>query len=116
MRKSAFLLIASSLLLLSVSATSKAKLTYYWLCMESEESGSGSKNTVLGTCSGKKIATVTSHYAERVWTEGSGKLNDGRVINLGDCDCDHENGDYNCFTLLDKSKYPWGIGSSLITL
>jgi hypothetical protein len=89
-------------------AAKHAKWTYYWITLESEESGSGSKNTSLKTCNGKTIAKVTKHYAERVRMEGTGKLNDGRVINLGDCDCDDG---FSCFEAYDPRKYPWGIGS-----
>ena len=39
--------------------------------------------------------------------EGTGKLNDGRVVNLGDCDC---NDGFSCFETFDPNKYPWGMG------
>lgn len=41
--------------------------------------------------------------------EGTGKLNDGRVVNLGDCDCG--NG-FSCFEVYDSAKYPWGMGAN----
>ncbi|CDW79688.1 3d domain protein [Stylonychia lemnae] len=102
-------MLAMASLMLLTQASRHGKWTYYWICFESDESGSGPKNTQLKTCSGKTIATVTRHYAERVRMEGTGKLNDGKVINLGDCDC----GDgFECFVQIDENKYPWGIGSN----
>lgn len=78
----------------------KAKWTYYWITFESDESGSGEKDTFLSTPDGDKIAKVTRKYAERVKMEGTGKLRDGRVINLADCDI----GDgFNCFEVIDES-------------
>ena len=77
--------------------SSTVKWTYYAICFEGEESGSGKKDTTIGTCGGKAIAKVTRHYAERVHMEGTGKLLDGRVINIDGCDCDDKKGNFNCF-------------------
>ena len=41
--------------------------------------------------------------------EGTGKLNDGRVVNLGDCDC---GSGFKCFEIYDADRYPWGMGSN----
>lgn len=101
MRKALSFLALGSLVSLGALAT-KGKWTYYWICMEADESGSGAKDTVLGTCSGQKIATVTRHYAERVNVEGTGKLRDGRVINLSGCSCNPSKGNFNCFDVLDQ--------------
>jgi len=102
-------MIAMASLMLLTQASRHGKWTYYWICFESDESGSGPKNTNLKTCNGHTIATVTRHYAERVRMEGTGKLMDGRVVNLGDCDC----GDgFSCFESYDPRKYPWGIGAN----
>ena len=59
----AFSFITLGAVIVATAAAKNAKWTYYWLCFESEESGSGSKNTWLKTCSGKNIAKVTNHYA-----------------------------------------------------
>ena len=46
--------------------------------------------------------------------EGTGKLEDARFVNLGDClsKCNVKQGVYNCFELMDSGKYTWGIGSN----
>ena len=99
--------------LFSISLATRAKWTYYWNTFEKEESGSGAKDTWLRTCNGHNIKQVTRHYAERVHMEGTGKLGDGRFVNLGDClsKCDLSAGVFNCFELMDEGKYTWGIGS-----
>jgi len=108
MQKAISMISMASLMFLT-SAARNGKWTYYWICFESDESGSGPKNTDLKTCDGKTIATVTSHYAERVRMEGTGKLEDGRVVNLGDCDCGQG---FSCFSSFDDKKYPWGMGDN----
>ncbi|CDW73033.1 3d domain protein [Stylonychia lemnae] len=106
MRKT-FISLALSALLATTTFATQADLTYYWICFESDESGSGPKDTVLKTCGGKNIATVTNHYAKRIRVEGTGKLNDGRVLNIGGCDCGNS---FSCFEEIDQHKYPYGIG------
>eukprot|EP00347_Sterkiella_histriomuscorum_P009284 403341798 len=108
MRK-AITLMALSALYATTALANHGDLTYYWICYEADESGSGGKNTWLKTCDGNNIAKVTRHYAERVRVEGTGKLQDGRVINLSGCDC----GDgFSCFDEIDQNRYPFGIGGS----
>lgn len=96
----------------SVEAT-RAKWTYYYIAIEAEESGSGSKSTWLRTCKGKPIKQVTRYYAERVHMEGTGRLENGKMINLGDClsKCNLKSGQFDCFEEIDGSKFLWGIGS-----
>ena len=105
MSKRIFLLFIGSLLCLQTFGT---KWTYYYITFEDDDSGSGAKNTKIGTCDGKTLATVTSQYAKSARLEGTGKLSNGRVLNVGSCSC---NGGYYCFEELNESKYPWGIGS-----
>eukprot|EP00347_Sterkiella_histriomuscorum_P005940 403354680 len=107
--KKATTIITLAALLAATAVARHGKWTYYWICYESDESGSGAKDTWLKTCKGKNIAQVTRHYAERVRMEGTGKLNEGSVVNLGDCDCG--NG-FSCFEKFDAKKYPFGIGSN----
>ncbi len=108
MRKAISILGLSCLGAATVSAK-HGKWTYYWITFESDESGSGSRDTQLKTCNGKTIASVTRHYAERVRMEGTGKLRDGRVVNLGDCDC---GSGFKCFESYDAGRFPWGMGSN----
>ena len=108
MRKALSLMVLSALYA-ATAVADNAKLTYYWITFESDESGSGPKDTKLQTCSGQTIASVTYHYADRVRMEGTGKLNDGRVVNIGGCDC---GSGFRCFDVYDPRKYPWGIGSA----
>ena len=110
--KLAIVLALMSALLGAVEAA-KAKWTYYYIAIEKEESGKGAKNTWLKTCKGQPIKQVTRHYAERVHMEGTGRLEDGRMVNLADClgQCDLKKGQFNCFKEIDGQKYLWGIGS-----
>ena len=89
------------------------KQTYYYLANEADYSGSASLNIVDSSC--KKIATVSSNFYTAMCIEGSGKLKDGRVINYAKkCSCAAPCGYKSakiCYSVLDKSKYPWGAGS-----
>ncbi|MEO6420739.1 MAG: 3D domain-containing protein [Polyangiaceae bacterium] len=81
--------------------------TFYWLEVESEySSSSGSTDVYDPSC--RYLATVPSAFFNRVTVEGSGRLNDGNVINYaGGCDCANS----PCFASLGTSA-PWGVGSS----
>ena len=96
MKRILLALVCSSLAQIAISA--KSKWTYYYIAFEDDESGTGAKNTNIGTCKGENIATVTSQYAKSLAMEGTGKLNDGRVANSGSCSC---SGGYNCFEIID---------------
>jgi len=89
------------------------KQTYYYLANEADHSGSANTNIVDSSC--KKIATVSSSFYTALCIEGSGKLNDGRVINYAKkCSCASPCGYKSakiCYSVLNKSKYPWGAGS-----
>ena len=108
-----FISLISLAALVAVGSATKAKWTYYWNTFEKEESGSGAKDTWLKTCGGQNIKQVTRHYAERVHMEGTGKLENGKFVNLGDClsKCNLAQGRFDCFEVMDASKYTWGIGS-----
>lgn len=77
-------------------------LTFYWIALESDFPGV--KNTNLLTCDGQVIATVTAGFAESIGTEGTGKLDDGRVLNFGES--------YGCYVEIDQNQFPYGIGSN----
>ena len=73
-----------------------------------EEAAPSDATQMLGDCNGEPMVEVSDSYADEVRLEGTGRLMDGRVINLGDCDC----GDgYNCFMWIDEGTSPWGLGS-----
>ncbi|PRP96087.1 3D domain-containing protein [Enhygromyxa salina] len=81
-------------------------LTYYWVSHEADFDPPAS--TTIGTCAGQRIATVPAGFARALKLEGSGKLLDDRVVNIGGCGC----GDgYDCFAVLDPARFVWGQGS-----
>jgi hypothetical protein len=81
-------------------------LTYYWVTYEGDFDPPAT--TDIGTCDGQTIATVPAAYASTLALEGSGKLLDERIVNIGGCDC---GGGYDCFAVLDPLQFPWGQGS-----
>jgi hypothetical protein len=81
-------------------------LTYYWVAYEGDFDPT--PTTDVGTCGGQTIATVPTEFADALKLEGSGKLLDGRMINIGGCGC---GGGYDCFIELDPVRFPWGQGS-----
>jgi 3D (Asp-Asp-Asp) domain-containing protein len=81
-------------------------LTYYWVTYEGDFDPPA--NTDIGTCDGQTIATVPAAYASALGLEGSGKLLDERIVNIGGCGC---GGGYDCFAVLDPLQFPWGQGS-----
>lgn len=68
----------------------------------------GTPDTSLGTCGGSPLATVVQEFADAVALEGTGKLLDDRVLNIGGCGC---MGGYDCFLEIDAMAFPWGMGS-----
>lgn len=81
-------------------------LTYYWVTHESDFDPA--PTTKIGTCSGQTIATVPTKFANALKLEGSGKLLDDRMVNIGGCSC---GGGYDCFAVLDAARFGWGQGS-----
>jgi 3D (Asp-Asp-Asp) domain-containing protein len=51
---------------------------------------------------------VCPDFAEAARLEGTARLVDGRMINIGGCSCA---GGYDCFVVLDTDTYPWGMGN-----
>lgn len=78
------------------------KMTYYWVAQEAQ----GSRGTVAivdKTC--KRVARVTRSFRRRLQMEGSGKLNDGRMITkAGGCKCEGP-----CFWVAGED-HRWGSG------
>ena len=81
-------------------------LTYYWVSYEGDFAGSA--DTDIGDCSGAVLATVTNEFARALRLEGSGRLLDGRMLNIGGCSC---GSGFFCFAVLDPALFPWGMGS-----
>jgi 3D (Asp-Asp-Asp) domain-containing protein len=81
------------------------QLTYYWVTQEADFDGAD--DTALGTCESAFIADVPYAFATSIRTEGTGKLEDGTMLNI-DCDC---GGGFDCFVELGE-EFPWGMGSA----
>ncbi len=83
------------------------RVTYYWIAFEREHKGP--KDVPLIDCLGKVLATVTDSFAREVSLEGTGVLEDGRVLNLQE---EHPEARHGwCFFEVDRSEAPWGWGS-----
>lgn len=81
-------------------------LTYYWVSYEGDFAAGATIE--IGTCGGAPIASVRAGFADALKIEGSGKLLDERMVNIGGCGC---GGGYDCFVELDGVEFPWGQGS-----
>jgi 3D (Asp-Asp-Asp) domain-containing protein len=89
------------------------KHTFYKLA--EEKNYSGPRDTPIYTPDGQLIARVSSGFAFDLSLEGSGKLDDGRVVNYssngGTCQTPPGyHGVRSCYRVLDASVYPWGRG------
>ncbi len=88
-------------------------VTYYYLAREADHSGAA--DTTLYDASCAAIAKVPAAFADAVCVEGSGQLADGRVINYArSCSCGRPcpTGGTVCYAVLDKARYPWGMGAA----
>lgn len=83
------------------------RVTYYWVSYEGDFTCSEA-DTDLATCDGETIARVCREFAEAARMEGTARLLDGRMINIGGCGC---SGGFSCFVVLDTALYPWGMGN-----
>jgi 3D (Asp-Asp-Asp) domain-containing protein len=80
-------------------------LTYYWVT--AEDDFPGTKDTTLYDDSCGVIAVVTSGFADSLSVEGTGRLSDGRVVNVsGSCSCATS----PCYGVVD-AQHPWGYGA-----
>jgi 3D (Asp-Asp-Asp) domain-containing protein len=81
------------------------RFTYYWVA---EERSRKSARTPLYNSRCRRIATVNKRFAKRLIMEGTGRLLDGRMLNIGGaCKCPTS----PCVVVLDQ-KHPWGAGSA----
>ncbi len=82
-------------------------LTYYWVASQADYTGAN--DTILCDVSTQTLATVPLAFANALRIEGTGKLTDGRLLNIGgSCAC--PSGMTTCYIVLDPTKYPWGLG------
>lgn len=83
------------------------QLTYYWVTQQSDYSGAN--DTPICGVSANVLATVPLAFANALKLEGTGRLTDGRLLNVGgSCQC--PSGMTTCYIVLDQTKYPWGVG------
>lgn len=82
-------------------------LTYYWVTNQADYSGAN--DTVLCDTKANPLSTVPLAFAQALALEGTGRLTDGRLLNVGgSCAC--SSGMRTCYDVLDPAKYPWGLG------
>ncbi|MFH1530320.1 MAG: hypothetical protein ABIK09_06240 [Pseudomonadota bacterium] len=85
------------------------RVTYYWIAFERNHKGP--KDVPLIDCQGKVLATVAASFSKEVSLEGTGVLEDGRVLNLQE---EHPAArDGWCFFEVDRAEAPWGWGSNV---
>lgn len=81
------------------------QLTYYWVT--AEDDFTGTKDTTLYDDACGTIAMVRTAFADALAVEGTGRLSDGRVVNVsGSCGCPST----TCYMLVD-AQHPWGYGA-----
>ncbi len=82
------------------------RLTYYWIAREQPSPRPRGVPLLDKQC--RPLARVSADFARRVALEGTGRLRDGRVINVaGNCDC----GGRACYVALDEDAR-WGLGAT----
>ena len=80
------------------------RLTFYWITSEDEFSGAADTAIYDDACT--VLATVPAEFADSLDLEGTGRLADGRVINVdGSCACPRS----PCYREVD-AEHPWGYG------
>lgn len=91
------------------------RITYYYMA-EEKAFAPPEKNQALPVFAPacKKILSTTSlDFLIKLSLEGTGKLKDGRIINVASrCSCAPAGfkGGRFCFEVMDKRKFPWGRG------
>ncbi|MBN1769785.1 MAG: hypothetical protein JXB32_00880 [Deltaproteobacteria bacterium] len=86
--------------------------TYYYFADEADYGGGDDTTLYDDSCTA--IAQVPAEFSDDVCIEGSGRLEDGRVINYADtCSCGRPcpTGGIICYVVLDPTRFPWGMGS-----
>jgi 3D (Asp-Asp-Asp) domain-containing protein len=81
------------------------KLTYYYVTDEADYSGDDDTNLYMPGCD--LLSVVPAAFSRSVAIEGTGRLDDGRVINYtGSCNCPTS----PCYKAVDAA-HPWGSGA-----
>jgi 3D (Asp-Asp-Asp) domain-containing protein len=81
------------------------RITFYWMAMERQDDDAQAREVVLLDRACEPLAEVTRDFAARLALEGTGRLSDGRIINVaGACDCESA-----CYYLPRPHKR-WGVG------
>jgi hypothetical protein len=83
------------------------RLVYYWQAREADHQGE--KTVALTDKSGTVLATVSEGFAEALTLEGTGLLEDGRLVGLHG-PCSHTETAW-CFRVADPSVAPYGEGA-----
>ena len=79
-------------------------LTYYWVTAEDEFAGAATATLYQPSCAA--LATVRPAFAASLDVEGTGRLTDGRLINVdGACGCPRS----PCYVVA-PTDHPWGTG------
>jgi len=80
------------------------KFTYYWVTVESAFGGAKTAKLYDDKC--KVLANVSEGFSDAIRLEGTGRLEDGRVLNYwGNCGCSSD----PCYFEVDDT-HPWGHG------
>jgi len=80
------------------------ELTYYWVAFEADHPDGAATGLYDDTCA--LLATVPASFASAIALEGTGRLLDGRVLNVdGSCACPTS----PCYVEVDDA-HPWGYG------
>jgi 3D (Asp-Asp-Asp) domain-containing protein len=80
------------------------ELTYYWVAYEGDYGGAADSELYDPDCA--LLATVSAEFADAIALEGTGRLVDGRLLNVaGACGCASS----PCFAEAD-ADHPWGYG------
>lgn len=82
------------------------QLTYYWVT--AEDDFTGAKDATLYDDACTALAVVPQAFADSLAIEGTGRLSDGRVLNVtGACSCGAAT---QCYSVVD-AQHPWGLGA-----
>lgn len=79
------------------------RVTYYWVAAEDDRYDGEPKNQVLYDRFGCEIARVSAGYRRALDREGTGRLADGRVVNVAERDAAG-------FRYVDLGPAAWGLG------
>ncbi|MBK9035712.1 MAG: hypothetical protein IPL61_31425 [Myxococcales bacterium] len=80
------------------------ELTYYWVTAEDDYAGVADTTLYQPGCAA--LATVRARFASSLDIEGTGRLTDGRLINVdGTCGCARS----PCYVVA-PADHPWGTG------